>query len=157
MIPQRTAGYKVIVKPIAENRIKLNQCPGCGLPKEKWKRRKDWTCCSANCTDIYWKKLVICFDWQSMRKKVFERDKHRCVECGSDGITHTNYEYVELDADHIIPIALGGDEWEIDNLQTLCKKCHKIKTKKDMGKIAIARRIDNQIKKGQKLLSMVNV
>ncbi len=33
-----------------------------------------------------------------------------------------------LEADHIKEIADGGDQWDINNLQTLCYKCHKQKT-----------------------------
>jgi hypothetical protein len=52
-------------------------------------------------------------------------------------------------ADHIFPIALGGDEWDINNLQTLCIACNKKKTKEDMKKIAFLRRKDKLSLKGQ--------
>lgn len=32
------------------------------------------------------------------------------------------------DADHIIPVAEGGGECDLDNLQTLCVMCHRKKT-----------------------------
>ncbi len=51
------------------------------------------------------------------RKKVFKRDKNKCVRCGSKK---------NLAVHHIIPVRSskeGGTE-EIDNLVTLCKKCH---------------------------------
>ena len=35
--------------------------------------------------------------------------------------------------DHITPIQNGGSEWNVNNLQTLCNKCHKIKTNKEMN------------------------
>lgn len=35
--------------------------------------------------------------------------------CGTDG----------LQADHIVPIADGGDEFDLDNVRTLCVPCHK--------------------------------
>ena len=151
MIPQRS-GFKRILKPIAENRIKLNQCPACALPKEKWKRRKDWTCCSADCTEIFWDELVIYNGWNDLRKKVLIRDNYRCVKCGSNGGAIHNDKYGEFVADHIQATALGGDEWDINNIQTLCKICNKIKTKEDMSKIAIARRKDKQINVGQTFL-----
>lgn len=50
-----------------------------------------------------------------------------------------------LIADHIHAIALGGDEWDINNLQTLCPECNKIKTAEDAGKIAKLREIDKKI------------
>ena len=45
-----------------------------------------------------------------------------------------------LRADHIVPIALGGKEWDINNLQTLCKKCHKKKTEEDIKEICKVRK-----------------
>lgn len=53
-----------------------------------------------------------------LRYEVFKRDGFRCVYCGrtaSDGVT--------LHADHIVPIAKGG-QTVIDNLQTLCSECN---------------------------------
>ncbi|WP_420706102.1 MULTISPECIES: HNH endonuclease [unclassified Streptomyces] len=39
----------------------------------------------------------------------------------------------QLDIDHIKPLALGGEDVE-DNVQCLCKSCHKAKTAMDFGK-----------------------
>jgi 5-methylcytosine-specific restriction endonuclease McrA len=54
-------------------------------------------------------------------------------------------------ADHIEPISCGGDEWDLENLQTLCIKCNKEKTKSDMGDIAKYRLKELLVKTGQKL------
>ena len=61
----------------------------------------------------------------------------------------------QLIADHIHPIALGGDEWDIDNIQTLCKSCNKEKTADDLKEIAKLRVIEKNQAKGQKQLSGV--
>ena len=37
-----------------------------------------------------------------------------------------------LECDHIHAIKMGGHPFSHDNLQTLCQKCHKKKTKTDM-------------------------
>jgi 5-methylcytosine-specific restriction protein A len=37
-----------------------------------------------------------------------------------------------VDVDHIIPLAHGGTDTD-DNIQYLCRPCHKSKTHKDMG------------------------
>ena len=37
-------------------------------------------------------------------------------------------------------VALGGEEFDINNVQTLCIKCNKIKTRQDMKDIAKARK-----------------
>jgi hypothetical protein len=44
-----------------------------------------------------------------------------------------------LEWDHAIPIALGGED-AIANLEPLCVKCHRIKTKTDVEQIAKATR-----------------
>jgi len=49
------------------------------------------------------------------------------------------------EVDHIKAVALGGAMWDENNLQTLCKECHKLKTRKDRKKISI-----NNLKKGNK-------
>jgi len=62
-------------------------------------------------------------------------------------------------ADHIKPIAIGGPEWDINNLQTLCIECNKVKTRKDAADIAKVRRsekftanLEKKIADGQKQL-----
>ncbi len=49
-----------------------------------------------------------------LRFRVYARDGHRCVKCGSTR---------NLEIDHIIPIAKGG-KTTINNLQTLCHRCN---------------------------------
>jgi len=43
--------------------------------------------------------------------------------------------------DHIIAIVLGGHPWDYRNLQALCEKCHKLKTKSDIKILAYWRRL----------------
>ncbi len=85
--------------------------------------------------------------WQVLRIKVFKKNNHTCVKCGYKG----NAPYSDLIGDHIEPIALGGDEWDINNIQILCQKCNKIKTKEDAKKIAKQRRIEKVHKKNKTL------
>ena len=51
---------------------------------------------------------------------VMQRDKFKCCVCGASPAKDSS---VELQVDHIIPWAKGG-ETVIDNLQTLCSKCN---------------------------------
>ena len=177
MVKQRE-GHKVIFSDLAKQRIKEGCCPTCGKPKDKWTRRKDWRCCSTDCTERFWKEQVKVKSWQDLREKCFDRDGWRCVKCGKQPTTlirngHKSYyhkvlkvEYLEkwqgnmativdtLIADHIHAIALGGDEWDINNLQTLCPECNKIKTKEDAGKIAKLRDIEKKQSNGQTLLPL---
>lgn len=54
-----------------------------------------------------------------IRFQVFKRDKFTCQYCGRSG--------VELEVDHIKPIAHGGTN-DIDNLITACKACNRGKS-----------------------------
>lgn len=38
----------------------------------------------------------------------------------------------KLNGDHIVPVSIGGAELDVNNVQTLCVKCHKEKTKYDL-------------------------
>lgn len=55
--------------------------------------------------------------WQKKRLKIMERDKFKCVECGS-GTTTLNV--------HHIRYIRGKYPWQYPNklLVTLCEKCH---------------------------------
>lgn len=48
------------------------------------------------------------------RQRIYERDGHRCVECGTSE---------RLTLDHIIPRSKGGTDSD-DNLQTMCEPCN---------------------------------
>ena len=59
--------------------------------------------------DLFW-------DWR--RKQILDRDKHRCVECGSP---------FGVSVDHIKNRSQGGTHNQL-NLQTLCAEHHRAKT-----------------------------
>ena len=59
--------------------------------------------------------------WARKRRRVLERDGHRCVKCGRAG---------RLEVDHIVPLDDGGAALDAANLQTLCTfPCHAEKTR----------------------------
>lgn len=60
---------------------------------------------------------------RSMQQDCFKRDHWACVKCGFTSRPNSG----ELNADHIIPSAEGG-ETTLENLETLCVPCHKKKT-----------------------------
>ena len=71
-------------------------------------------------------------------------------------LTKGLHKFLEFDVDHIIPIALGGDMWDMKNLQTLCKKCHNKKTKEDLKKINSKKKLEKTMVDGQKNLTVCN-
>lgn len=50
----------------------------------------------------------------SVRKRIFERDAYRCVQCGG---------WDDLTIDHILAVANGGTD-EDENLQAMCRSCN---------------------------------
>lgn len=60
------------------------------------------------------KRSKACDITQAVKKKVWERDKHHCINCGSP--------YAMPNA-HFISRAHGGLGIE-ENIVTLCQKCH---------------------------------
>lgn len=58
-------------------------------------------------------------NWDSLRRHVYTRDRHRCQSCGRKGSRK-----VRLHAHHIIPLSRGGTN-TLDNLTTLCSECHR--------------------------------
>lgn len=60
-------------------------------------------------------------DWDSRRRRVYERDGYECQNCGRSGGSSGG---AELHAHHIVPKAKGGSH-NISNLITICEQCHK--------------------------------
>jgi 5-methylcytosine-specific restriction protein A len=57
--------------------------------------------------------------WRRVRNKILSEDP--LCECGKLSTT----------VDHIIPIKDGGEVWNRDNLQGMCKNCHNKKSAKE--------------------------
>ena len=53
--------------------------------------------------------------WRQLRLKILERDGRTCAHCGGIGLT----------VHHRVPIRAGGALWEEDNLETVCRDCHR--------------------------------
>jgi hypothetical protein len=62
------------------------------------------------------------YAWEKLRAIVLRRDGGLCVPCKSVGVFK-----VGNSVDHIIPKSQGGDD-SLENLQTICKACHTVKT-----------------------------
>jgi 5-methylcytosine-specific restriction enzyme A len=82
-----------------------------------------------------------------VREQIFQRDRGRCAHCGVDAIREhsklkrsrgaarealmrhwglkTKVRKSLWDADHILPVAEGGGECDLDNIRTLCLRCHR--------------------------------
>jgi len=71
------------------------------------------------------KKIYNSAKWKAVRAEVLVRDAARCVQCDSKE---------NLVVDHIEELKDGGDAYALNNLETLCKACHSIKTHEEKRK-----------------------
>jgi len=145
--------YRIKYSKIATERMKNDQCPSCGKPKKEWTRRTDWRCCSVECTKIFDKEHDQSLNWDWVRSRIFKRDNYICAMCGERFAIvakHPDFkgeEYADssqLICDHIVPLAMDGAMWDMDNLQTLCIECNKIKTAIDLKNIAEYKKIKDK-------------
>jgi 5-methylcytosine-specific restriction endonuclease McrA len=65
--------------------------------------------------------FIIKGDVSVIRRELLLRDNRKCFSCG----IISKY----WDAHHIIPVFKGGGACDLNNFQTLCKECHKKKTR----------------------------
>jgi 5-methylcytosine-specific restriction endonuclease McrA len=97
-----------------------------------------------------------------LREQVLERDRGTCARCGVNTLaaarrlrysrgqnraallSHWGLKKCTRrslwDADHILPVAEGGGECDLDNLRTLCLRCHRIATMELRERMRNARR-----------------
>lgn len=97
------------------NGIKL--CRNCDNQIGKGRRNY----CSEKCMNEFNRNN----SWFFVRIDILRRDKYKCSICKK------RFKKSQLDIDHIIPIKMGGKLFEKANLRTLCKECHRSKTKLD--------------------------
>lgn len=65
------------------------------------------------------------WDHRKWAKAVKRRDKYECQRCGYQGTPGE----LDVEADHITPVAFGGAPHDPSNGQTLCIPCHLVKSK----------------------------
>ena len=144
-------GSKLVpAKLLPKNESGFVSCRWCGGDVKPPRR----TMCSPECVH----ELLIRRDNRYIRDCLFKRDKGICIICKIDtkkiakkAITLNGKDKEDYlkeynigikrkiwkrkhggglwDADHIVPVKQGGGQCGLDNLRTLCIKCHKQVTK----------------------------
>ncbi len=96
-----------------------------------------------------------------LREQVLLRDKGICCKCGVDTLAEARrMRYARgrrraemlarwglkartrkslWDADHVVPVAEGGGECDLDNIRTLCLACHRAATMELRARLRRAR------------------
>jgi 5-methylcytosine-specific restriction endonuclease McrA len=119
-------------------------------------KRDDWKCVKCGFQPL--KKVWPLGYWATRPEEAFKSNcKNRAFfrgfaygELNGKKTLYANFvDTSKLIGDHIMPIACGGDEWDINNVQTLCLRCNKLKTAEDAGEIAQMRKIEKVLTKGQ--------
>ncbi len=141
----------------AKEEKESGQCRWCSLPVPKPRR----TFCSEFCVNEwklrtdpgYLREQVLARDkgicaicrvdtlaaWLNIKRARFERRKLMLIEWGLKSLTRRSL----WDADHIVPVVLGGGECDLDNIRTLCLKCHRKVTLELRQARAAARQTSN--------------
>ena len=83
-------------------------------------KRKAWT------SDVETQKLYHTTRWRKAREW-FLMNNYECVKCREYG-KYTPATVV----DHIKPVTEGGEFWDEDNWQPMCKFCHNAKSAREM-------------------------
>lgn len=141
LISRTLAGGRVDPAALSVGPNGLPLCRWCDLEILARRRR---TFCSEYCVH-QWRLRT---DSGYLRDQVFARDRGICAECGVDAVAAYNalrrargaaraaglhlYGIKTItarrslwDADHILPVAEGGGQCDLDNLRTLCLLCHR--------------------------------
>nr|WP_323184990.1 HNH endonuclease signature motif containing protein [Kitasatospora purpeofusca] len=74
----------------------------------------------------------------SRRYSGAERLRRRVDRAGSAvcGLCSETFPAELVDIDHRTPLALGGEDTD-SNVQALCRTCHRVKTARDFGAVAV--------------------
>ncbi len=134
-----------------------------GLPLCRWcdleilaRRRRTF------CSDFCVHQWRLRSDPGYLRDQVFARDRGRCAVCAADtiaifaalkrargsareeglrvyGMRSMSSRRSLWDADHIVPVAEGGGQCDLDNIRTLCLLCHREETARLRKRLRAAR------------------
>jgi 5-methylcytosine-specific restriction endonuclease McrA len=75
-------------------------------------------------------------DWNRVRQVVYIRDGGICMKCDRK-VSKNNFH-----VDHIVPLAAGGDEWDLSNLEVSCPECNLQKgTREDVEFVVLQPRL----------------
>lgn len=126
-------------------KIKDSVCPKCGTQHKAKSFNTTCVKCDNETNKAYRKaakkkreyKLKIATVHPVIDRKVFERDKWKCVHCGIKVQKVNIYADNAAELDHIVPLSLGGPH-SYSNVQTLCRKCNANKSNNYEGQLVLS-------------------
>lgn len=91
--------------------------------------------CDRRCRRAFNRKYrFFVITWRQIRYRTFRRDGWCCVKCGRRA----------REVDHKIPLSMGGNEFDVNNCQSLCRSCHVQKTIGELKDRALRRSIETE-------------
>lgn len=106
--------------------------------------------CRKECWDDWYIGIPHPVFWGEVRLRVLERDNYTCRKCGKPNLQNGDQE-----VDHIIPVSLGGDNFDLKNLQTLCHECHVDKTHEDILRLRESQALPTVVKDFYELVNNI--
>lgn len=83
-------------------------------------------------------KLYATKQWRKFRMAIIHRRGGECVMCNATPLD----QHIHLD--HIKPLAEGGEPFNEENIQILCRECHGKKTAKEVWGVGAISNKDNK-------------
>ena len=129
--------HRIPPKPPHYYDRKKGRCRMCGLgiyKDDKINKRSTW---HPECADEY----MMIYHPTETRKRLWQRDRGYCAGCGIVQPRKSRVHEEKWHVDHIKPLweqkgvkaeDLDMSYYKLSNLQTLCKKCHRIKTNSEV-------------------------
>lgn len=108
--------------------LKIRLCDYCGSQVVKGRLSRGYRTCSPECNQKYWARVKELDRlsgkrsptfWPLYREECLKRDNYECRECGAEDQPGR----FPLEVHHITPLYRGGTN-QLENLITLCHKCH---------------------------------
>jgi 5-methylcytosine-specific restriction endonuclease McrA len=132
--------------PNEKERLARQACPVCGRERTAFPDKGDAICCGPACSSAYWSEEHPTVG--EMRRLVLLEQGGKCARCRKEIPVSRAAEGWRpahpFVLDHIRPLAMGGDQWDVRNLQVLCARCNRVKTARDMGAIARWKRYERR-------------
>jgi len=111
-----------------KERIANGRCGVCGVKRKKKEYFLQGSVHAGYACSVQWTALA--WTWGNFRRFYMQQPGIKCAFCRKP------FGYVnEFELDHKIPVAVGGSPRALENLQPLCRNCHKLKTRLDIQNI----------------------
>ena len=118
-----------------KNKMRVPDGVHCVIPNcQNFLANRQRKYCSQKCYSDWYDSLNI-RSWEVTRNAAIKRDG-KCMDCGTTTFEwNANKTRNGFEVHHIVSIANGGDEFDIENCITLCSDCHINRHSKELNRV----------------------